>query len=215
MGNCSRFFHVRLSVLLLLLLVGNVSFAQDSTTVLLKNEIGFSLNNYLPRLEHENRPYLFALEYRRRIKSNEKFDQFLTVRTSGNYNRLAIIKPYTSKLFLAGELCYFARKSQSDSKWYFTWGVTAGMFNIKETITPKWKSPLLFVDEPSFSRSYFKLAISPGFGVAYAITETLSAQAFFSVGFGTRYFGETTHLKINASRGFSAQFPSLGLYQRF
>jgi len=196
-------------------LQSGATIAQDTTGVLQKNEIGFSLNRYLPDLTTENRPYLFALEYRRYFKSGEDFDHYALLRVSGNYNRLATIKPYASKLFLGGELGYHARKTNLTSKWHFLWGAKLGWFNVKENVTPQALFPQSVKDLTPFSRSYFKLALSPGIGVEYEFAEGTSIQAFFSAGFGTRYFGDVSHLKSNNSRGFSAQFPSIGLFQKF
>lgn len=206
---------IRLFVMAALLFTSNIVCAQDSIAAFKKNEIGFSMNRYLPDLTTENRPYLFALEYRRFFKAGQNFDHFALLRVSGNYNQLATIKPYASKLYLGGELGYHGRKTNLNSKWFFLWGAKVGWFNVKETITPQSKNPYSLIDYAPFSRSYYKLAFSPGIGVEYAFAEGTSIQAYFSAGFGTRYFGDISHLKNNNSRGFSAQFPSIGLFQRF
>lgn len=199
--------------LVFLVFIASSAFAQDSLST--RNEIGVALNRYLPDLDNENLPYFFGAEYRRMFKQGTKYDHFVFVRASGNYNRPSNTKTPVSKLFLAGEIGYHAKVRKDSSKWIWSWGVSAGLFNVGETVLPKVVNLYTSVQPESYKRSYFKIGVSPRFGVEYALTDQTFIQLFFSIGFGTRYFGSTDHLETNSSRGFSAQFPSLGIYQKF
>lgn len=201
-------------LILFLLFLPLLSSAQDSLGRV--NEIGVTINRYLPDLDQENRPYFFGAEYRRKFKDGAKYENFIFLRAAGNFNRGVTLKPYTSKFFLAGEIGYHARVRKDSSKWLWSWGGSIGVFNVFENVTPlNIGYPGTITDKPAYKQSYFKLALSPRFGVEYALTEETFIQLHMSIGFGTRYFGDIDHLKINAARGFSAQFPSLGIYQKF
>lgn len=203
--------HLKYLVFLILFISFGLK-AQD--TLDRKNEIGVAVNKYLPDLDYENLPYFFGAEYRYKFSETEKFEHFASIRAAGNYNRPTGIKSLTSKIFIAGEIGYWAERKMTDSKWFFCWGASAGVYWTRERRTKTVTN--LFYDEkfdPEF-RKYYKIGVSPKVGAGYRLNETTTIQIIMAIGFGTRIYGESDHLEFTEGRGFSAQFPSLGIYKR-
>ena len=200
------------TILLLFLSFSLSSAAQDSDT--LKYEVGASLNRFVPNRDNENRPYFFSGSFHYKFKSTEKFQHLLNVRVAGNYNKDITVKPLVSKRYLSFEAGYQGRWRRDSTKWRFSWGVNAGIFQVDEKVK-HLTIPFLDQSFEPYNRTRYKLALSPQIATEYYFNSKTYLQLAFSVSFGTRYFGETDHLENNPWRGFSAQAPSLGIFRKF
>lgn len=190
-------------------------FGQDSTQTSRPNEIGFSINRYVPDLKTEDKPFFYSLEFRHKWLEREKYDHFLTLRACGNYNRQATFKPNASKLYLGIGLGYFLSSNREGSPWHFSWGASINYYRFKQNITPIAKNPYNPIAAEPYANIYGKISLAPRVAVSYDFSEKFYAQAILAVDLGTKYFGDTDQLKNNNSGTFSSQFPALALFYRF
>lgn len=189
------------------------AFSQDSRIG--KNEIGVGLNRFVPALKNELSPFRFSLEYRRRWKETEKYQHFIALRGVGNHNGTAGFKPISSKTYLGFEIGHWSRRKKEDTPWHLSWGVSFGYYQTIQKITPLDKNPYNPVQTEPFSRSMYRLGLSPKFGVEYAFSERFFIQLILAVGFASEYYGSVDHLQTNGSGTFSAQFPALSVHYVF
>ena len=189
------------------------SVSQDSLVG--KNEFGIGLNRFVPVLKNETNPFRFSLEYRRRWKETEKYQHFIAIRGLGNYNSNAGFKPISTKTYIGFELGHWSRRTKEDTRWHLSWGASLGYYQTIQKINPLDKNPYDLIQPESFSRSIYRLGVSPKFGVEYAFSERFFAQLIMAVGFATKYYGSVDHLESNGAGTFSAQFPAISVHYVF
>ena len=140
----------------------------------------------------------------------------MSLRLCGNINKSILKDPDTDKLFAGGELGYRGyRLRNKNSKWAFSYGVNLGAYYTRERVFYE-NSETISVPEPfTVDRTYTALGLSPNIGIEYALNEKTYVQLIFTIGVRSKYFGDVAHLENNRWRGFSAQFPSIGIFRRF
>ena len=206
---------IRTLISSLLFALSFTAFSQEYSDTL-DFEAGVSLNRYVPARTDEIRPYFFSGNVRYRWKRSDKLDHFIGARVAGNYNKQISDKPVTSKTYLSFEAGYQGRWRRDSTKIRFSWGISLGVFQIRETISDMSVEPVVAPDfELPFDRNRQKFALTPHIAVEYHFNSLTYLNFTFSMSYGTPYYGDTDHLEFNNWRGFSSQAPSVGICRKF